>query len=262
MSGPAASPLVTEDELHAYVDGQLPPHRVMSVEQYLREHPQDAERVAAYASQRDALRAALAPLAAQPLPAELNLRRMVEQRLMERRSIWRIAAAVVLAIGLGAAGGWGLHGMVQPPSSNLTLLAQEAIANHVVYTADRRRPTELGAEQREDLARWVSNRLNHKVAPPDLADLGFRYMGGRLAATPQGPAGLFMYQNESGVRLTVFVLPMGTAANRSPESVDVGRMDGCAWIDAGIGYTVVAPVPPTELRELAERVRTQLERKA
>src|SRR6185437_8996233 len=146
-----------------------------------------------------------------------------------------------------------------PGTAAITLLAQQAVANHVVYTADRRRPTELGAEQRDDLARWVSNRLNHAVAPPDMASTGFRYMGGRLAATAQGPAGLFMYQNDQGMRLTVFVLPMRGAAHTDMRSVDVGTMDGCAWIDKGVGYTVVAPLPIDELRRLADHVRRQLE---
>jgi anti-sigma factor RsiW len=253
---------VTEEELHACLDRQLPPDRVAAVQRYLDSHPADAERFAAYAAQRDTLRSALAGLATAPVPARLHPEVVLAQRGASRRAAWRAAAMVVLALGIGTAGGWGLRGLVSPPASNLTLLAQEAIANHVVYTADRRRPTELGADQRDDLARWVSNRLNRPVAPPDLADAGFKYIGGRLAATPRGPAGLFMYQNADGIRLTVFVLPMGSAANRQPEYLDVGRLDGCAWISKGVGYTVVAPVPEAELRRLAEQVRVQLDSKA
>ena len=104
-------------------------------------------------------------------------------------------------------------------------MAQQAVANHVVYTADLRRPTELGAQQRDDLARWVSNRLNHQVAPPDLSADGYSYMGGRLAATPDGPAGMFMYDGPKGVRLTVFVLPLArprpcrSSTSTSPRSM-------------------------------------------
>jgi len=137
-------------------------------------------------------------------------------------------------------------------------MAREAIANHVVYTTDRKRPTELGAEQRDDLARWVSNRLGRPVAPPDLSSTGFHYMGGRLAATPQGPAGQFMYQNAEGARLTIFVLPLRDAPDTPTRTVDVGATDGCAWIDKGVGYTVVAPVSPEELHRLANDVRRQL----
>lgn len=250
---------VTEEDLHAYVDGLLPPDRQAEVAHYLDQQPDLADRVAAYTAQREGLRSALAPLAAEPIPPHLDLQFLVQQRLSERHGAWRAAAAVLLAFLVGGAGGWALHGRIGMEPSALTELAQDAVANHVVYTADRRRPTELGAEQRQDLARWVSNRLNHVVAPPDMSDEGFHYMGGRLAATPQGPAGLFMYQDAQGVRLTVFVLPMRGADHANMRDVDVDGMMGCAWIDKGIGYTVVAPVPAAELRKLADHVRRQIE---
>ena len=110
---------------------------------------------------------------------------------------------------------------------SITLLSEQAVANHMVYTADKRRPTELGADQRDDLARWVSNRLNHKVAPPDLTADGYTYIGGRLAATPDGPAGLFMYDDKQGVRLTVFVLPLNGAENSPMQHVEFAKVDGC-----------------------------------
>ena len=250
---------IPEADLHAYVDGRLPAERAAEIARLLAQLPESAELVAAYAAQREALRSGFAPVAAEPLPARLNLQAMVAGRLAERRTRWRAAAAVVLAFLVGGAGGWALHGRLAGPPSELTLLAQEAIANHVVYAADRRRPTELGAEQREDLARWVSNRLKHTVAPPDMGPTGFHYMGGRLAATPQGPAGLFMYQDESGRRLSVFVLPMPHMADTAEHMVNVEGMDGCAWIDKGVGYTVVARVSRDELHGLAERVRQEFD---
>jgi anti-sigma factor RsiW len=248
---------ISEEELHAYVDDRLEPERQASVSRYLQEHPDLARRVVAYRAQREALRAALGPVAAEPIPALLDLQSLIQQRLGQRRTPWRAAAAVVLAFVAGGAGGWFLHGGVPPPDATITVLTQQAVANHVVYTADRRRPTELGAEQRDDLARWVSNRLNHKVAPPDLAAEGFSYIGGRLAATADGPAGLFMYEDSRGVRLTVFVLPLNAAQSMPIQHVDFARVDGCAWIDKSVGYTVVGKLPLPELKYLAEQVRRQ-----
>jgi anti-sigma factor RsiW len=239
---------IAEEELHAYVDGQLEADRQPMVLRYLQDHPDVARRVTAWRAQRDALQAAFAPVAAEPIPPRLGLERLVQARL-GRRLPWRAAAAVLLAFGLGGASGWFLHGG-QEPTAALTLLAQQAVANHVVYTADLRRPTELGALQRDDLSRWVSNRLNHKVAPPDLSADGFNYIGGRLAATPDGPAGLFMYDGPQGVRLTVFVLPLHAAPSLPIQHIDFAHVDGCA-------YTVVGKLPLPELRRLAEIVRGQ-----
>jgi anti-sigma factor RsiW len=254
---------ISDADLHGYVDGLLSPEQHAAVARQLQAQPEAAERAAAYAAQREALRACFAPIAAEAVPPRLALQGLIAQRLAERRSVWRpaVAAAVLLGFVLGGAGGWALHGRIGATPNDLILLAQEAIANHEVYTADRKRPTELGAAQRDDLARWVSNRLGRPVAPPDMSATGFHYIGGRLAATPQGPAGLFMYQDAAGARLTIFVLPMRDAADTPTRMVDVGTMDGCAWIDKGVGYTVVAPVPPKELHNLAVDVRHQLSAK-
>ncbi len=260
MSDPARP--IAEEELHAWIDGQLEPERQATVLRYLQEQSDVAHRVGAWRDQRESLRAAFAPVAAEPIPARLGLERLIEQWLIEqrreRRLSWRAAASVLLAFGLGGAGGWFLHGGTAPPTASITLLAQQAVANHVVYAADRRRPTELGAHERDDLARWVSNRLNHQVAPPDLSADGYAYMGGRLAATPDGPAGLFMYDDPQGVRVTVFVLPLNAATSMPIQHVDVAHVDGCAWIEKGIGYTVVGKLPPPELRRIAELVQRQL----
>ena len=67
---------ITEDDLHAYVDGVLEPEREAEVAIYLEGHPDMARRVAAFSDQRDLLRKALAPIADEPVPSQLNLSRM------------------------------------------------------------------------------------------------------------------------------------------------------------------------------------------
>lgn len=249
---------ISEDDLQAFVDNLLDADRRALVLRYLAENPDDAERIDAYIEQRQALRAVLSDVMADPVPPRLSPYVLHEQRVHRRRMAWLAAAAVALALGLGGGAGWTLRGYFVPSDHDIAALVREAVANHIVYTADRRRPTELGAEQRDDLARWVSNRINHKVAPPDLSHSGFRYIGGRLAATAEGPAGMFMYQNESGVRLTVFVRPDSKARNTPISPVAAKTVGGAAWIEKGVGYSVVAPVPADELRRIAEEVRRVL----
>jgi anti-sigma factor RsiW len=48
---------VTEDELHAYVDGELAQERRGAVEAWLASHPEDAARVAVWRAQAEAIRA-------------------------------------------------------------------------------------------------------------------------------------------------------------------------------------------------------------
>lgn len=246
---------VSDDELHAWVDLRLSPDRTDAVLHFLRANPEQAERVEGWRRQRDALRSALAEYDAGPVPPRLNPHVLMAHLATRRRVITRVAAAAVLAFGLGGAAGWLLRGPADTSHASLDQLIREAVANHVVYTADRRRPTELGPDQRDDLARWVSNRLNRPVSPPDLSSSGFAYIGGRLAATPEGPAGLFMYQNDKGIRLTVFVRPDARIPNAPPAPAKSEPVGGYAWAENGMGYMVVAPVPQDELRSLAETIQ-------
>ena len=45
----------TEQDLHAYLDGELPPERVAAVEEYLGHNPPEAQRLKAYRSDGEAI---------------------------------------------------------------------------------------------------------------------------------------------------------------------------------------------------------------
>ncbi|WP_340117581.1 hypothetical protein [Pelagibius sp. 7325] len=117
---------VGEDELQAYVDGQLDNRRRAAVEAYLAAAPHEAARLAAYRSQNIGLHALFDPLdelgdptarSAAALPpgltalaheveAQLDLRRAVTQpkaRTTARR-LSRLAASIALLVSAGAAG--------------------------------------------------------------------------------------------------------------------------------------------------------------
>ena len=96
---------ITEDDLHAYVDRVLEPERQAEVAAYLDDHPDVAKRVAAFTDQRDLLRAALAPIAEEPLPPELNLSRIIEQQT-RRPSVLQWAIAAMLLLSVGGISGW------------------------------------------------------------------------------------------------------------------------------------------------------------
>jgi anti-sigma factor RsiW len=253
MTGPGCP--ISEEDLHAYVDGFLDDEHRAAVERYLQVQPETAERVAAYVAQRQELRAALSAGAREPIPPQLNLARLVEERLRRRRAPWRAVAAVLLALGLGAGGGW-LAG--RRPPGGIAALAQEAAASYGVYLSDRRRPVEVWATQRDDLARWLSNRLNRPVSPPDLSNAGYALLGGRLVASPSGPAALFVYENARGTRLSIYVRPMSSFQTTPIEMTDANELDGCAWIESGVGYSVMAAEPYEKLLSLSRQIRQEL----
>jgi anti-sigma factor RsiW len=254
---------ILEDDLHAYVDGVLDPARRAEVEAYLQSHAESAARVEAYGRQRSALRAALAGVAREPVPPELSLRHLMESRRSRRTIPWRMAAAAVVLLALGAAGGWSLRGPVAGPltQSGIAGLAQEAAYTYDVYSADPIHPVEFKAADKAQLVDWISSRLRLSVTVPDISAAGYRFMGGRLVATPHGPAGLLMYDNDRGLRLAMLVRPMAIDKTARMTEHSAGAVNGYSWAEKGVGYSLVGATSIDTLHPLANEVRQQIEQK-
>jgi anti-sigma factor RsiW len=253
---------ITEDDLHGYVDDALDFSRRAEVENYLALHPDVGARVRRYEEQQRTLRAALAPFAEEPIPPELNLAQLIEAR---RRSShldgWRAAAAAALLLAFGGAGGWSLNEIEHRPAIGVAALAQEAAYNYQVYGPDRIHPVEFKAADSANFTQWVSQRLGGTVKIPDLTASGYRLMGSRLIATPQGPAGLFMYDNGHngpGTRLVVLVKAMKIEKNMPMSLYARGTLNGFAWSDHGMGYSLVGATSSELLHPLANEVRRQM----
>jgi len=267
------SPLnITEDNLHAYVDGALTPQRRAEIETYLAEYPEDAERVRAYQAQNIALKALFNPVLAEPLPDSLHvlavqpLNAAVNRKKEANLKAWslqRIAAGFLVAL-LGGVAGWLGHGQVQTAERVATavpIFRQAAVA-HVVYSPDARRPVEVAADQEEALVKWLSKRLGTPVSPPKLAVLGYELVGGRLLPGNAGPVAQFMYQDASGQRMTLYVSTENAAhAETGFRFAREGQVNVFYWVDGKFGYALSAGIAKGELAKVATVVYDQLEAK-
>src|SRR6266852_2075843 len=103
---------ITEDELHAYVDNELPAERRGDVEAWLSAHPDDAERVQSWRAMAEALHARYDSVANEPVPKRLELERLVQP---PRRWIVGAIAASLLAFVAGGGTGWLAHGAAASP---------------------------------------------------------------------------------------------------------------------------------------------------
>jgi anti-sigma factor RsiW len=247
---------ITEDDLHAYADQLLEPARRAQVAAYLEAHPDVARRVAVFSDQRDHLRSALASIADEPLPAKLNLSRIIENRKQRTSPLWWAVAAMLL-ISVGGAGGWVARSFIPSSSSGLAALAQEAADSFKVYAPDRVRPVEVRASEGTQLVQWLSNRLNQPIRVPDLTTSGYRLMGGRLIATSHGPAAMFMYDDDRGDRLVVLTRPMVLDKNAPMTPQSREDVAGFTWADGGMGYSLVGRSAVESLRPIANEVRRQ-----
>ncbi|MBS0217407.1 MAG: anti-sigma factor [Proteobacteria bacterium] len=255
---------ISEDDLHAYVDGLLPAARCAEVEAYLARNPEVAERVARFGQQRDALRAALGPVVAEPVPPQLNLGQMVLSRRRSRWSDWRASAAACLLVLAGAGGGWVLRGAATDDRVGIGALAEEANDAYAVFASDLGHPVEIPAADSATLVRWVEDRLARPISLPDLSTAGYRFIGGRVVATGHGPAGLLMYDNAQGSRIAVFMRPMVHADQNAPMARHRrGDALSFAWAENGMGYSLVGgPETATKLHPIADEARRQFRLKS
>src|SRR4029453_8395449 len=244
---------ITEDDLHAYVDGVLEPEREAEVAAYLEGHPDMARRVAAFSDHRDPLRKALAPIRGEPVPSQLNLSRIIESRRRRSSPVWW-AIAAMLMLSIGGLGGWVVRGSLQSSSGGLAALAQEAAYSYSVYAPDRVRPVEMRASDSAQLVQWVSNRLKQPVKLPDLTGSGYRLMGGRLIATSHGPAAMFMYDDDRGDRLVGVTRPRAVDHGAPRPPLPGGRLPGFSGADEGMGYSLVGQAAADPLKPIANEV--------
>src|SRR3981189_2072559 len=97
---------VTEDELHAYVDNELPAERRGDVEAWLTAHPDDAARVQSWRAMAEALHARYDSVADEAVPKRLEIERLGRQA----RPWGYCAVAASLRACMGGGGGGGVDG--------------------------------------------------------------------------------------------------------------------------------------------------------
>ncbi|QDX25009.1 anti-sigma factor [Sphingomonas suaedae] len=251
---------ISEDDLHAFVDGALSEGRRAEVEAYLEKNPEVADRFARFGTHRAALRAALGPIADEPVPPALTLHHLIASRRQSSWTGWRAAAAACLLLIAGGGGGWVLRGLDGGRAGGIDALAREASYAYAVFGPDGGRPVEISAADSDKLVRWVEQRLAQPVSLPDLSDSGYRLMGGRVVATQNGPAGLFMYDDAKGGRIAILMRPMVRRDANAPMAQHrEGDVVGYAWADDGMGYSLVGGMAAADLlHPIADEARRQI----
>ncbi len=249
---------INEDDLQAYVDDALDQRRRVEVQDFLDRNPDIAERVAADCAHRAALRAALAPVVEEPVPAQLNLASIIDNVRRPQPRPWRSVVASFALVLAGGVGGFGLSMASAPATAGIASLAQEATDSYSVFAPDLGRPVEIAASDQDKLVRWASRRLDRTVSVPDLSGTGFEFLGGRVVPTPHGPAALYMYDDDLGTRIVILARNMDADKEAPMALGQDGVVTTVSWADDGLGFAMVGQLDSGELHNLANHARDQL----
>jgi anti-sigma factor RsiW len=250
--------LLSEEDLHAFADNQLPPERSQEVAAVIAREPALAGRVAEIKRQNALLRDALDPWLAETLPRKLLYASAHPREL----SFWRrlrpaLAVAATLVIGVGL-GWYGREEILRREGTPVTFSRQAALT-HALYAADPNRPVEIWAAEEQRLVTWLSKRINFPLRAPDLNSLGFSLVGGRLVAGNEKPGALFMYENADKLRISLLVRRDDVSSHET--AFRYAKEDGVSvfyWIDDSCGYAISGRVDKTQLLAIARVVYGQL----
>jgi anti-sigma factor RsiW len=216
-----------------------------------------AAREAEWERQDAALRALYGPIAEEPLPA--RYRALIDGANTEASvpGHWRMIAAALALLAIGVAGGWSLA-TIQGSSSAGTALAQEALRAHETYVTEVAHPVEVRAADERHLVTWLSRRLGHPIAVPNLTAHGYTLMGGRVVPEDHGAAALMMYEDGEGRRLTLYVARAPGGKETAFRFLERDGVRAFWWIDEDLGCAVIGDLPKESLRAIAVSAYDQL----
>jgi anti-sigma factor RsiW len=246
---------IGEDDIQAAVDGRVDAPRCGLVRDYLERTPDAAARVEALREQKDALRERLQAKAEEPIPARLRVAHLSGEIGRRRRGIFLRRAAVVAWLVVGGGIGWFAHEYFQGHSTDVT---SEAIAAHRVFVVEVRHPVEVAAAEEAHLVQWLSRRLGRPLKAPDLAQHGYRLIGGRLLSAGQGPAAQLMYEDQNAQRITIYLRADPEGRGTEFRWAEAGGVGTFWWRDDAFGYAVSGTADRKRLLGLAETVHRQV----
>jgi anti-sigma factor RsiW len=241
---------VNEIDLHAFIDGELPPERAAAVEAEVARDPVLAARVRDFRADKQALIATYGPLISAPVPAALQAAAYAGPRPSPARRWGRY-----VALGGAAALAASLLLIFMPGEPRDPAIQQALEARDNARTPSReldgRDPTSIAAADQA-----MSAMLGNPVRAPDLKRAGFKLVSAEIYGAT-GP-GAVQLRYEDGMRrlFTVFLRP-----SAGPDAFMVtqrGAVRICVWQNADLTAVMTGEMSTPELFRLASLAYSSL----
>ncbi|MFM8991753.1 MAG: anti-sigma factor family protein [Alphaproteobacteria bacterium] len=271
--------------LMAYVDGEVDAETAREIEASIAADPAMGRRVAMFRQTATMARGAFGEVMYEPVPERL-LRTLggaaaatpatvapARQRAERSGYLWRnagwAAAAAIGAIALlNAATQQGFvpfapRAPIQEAAATIDSerwidnLAAWYRVHRASFEKDRRLLVDIGAENIDELEKWVGAKLQREIAVPDLSSFGYRQQGGRLLLIGRRPAAQFFYAAENGelVQLVVGFTDQPDRGGRLDQREDVNIV---SWREKGYAYAFIGRIDGRRLWTMADATWAKL----
>jgi anti-sigma factor RsiW len=247
----------SEQEIGAYLDGELDLTSALAFERHLEECPDCARALAAQRALREAIGAA--DLRFRPSPA--LTRRLRHASAGDPAAgawpSWRRLQAVA-ALLLVAVASWSL-GRVWPPRPAPDF-ADEIVKSHVRSLLSDHL-ADVVSTDRHTVKPWFTGKLDYAPAVVDLAGHGFPLIGGRLDYLGHHPVAALIYRADRHV-INVFTWPTAYdvrgsgAGGLNPATASLRGFHVVHWSRGGMTYWAVSDAGEDRLRQLADLLRS------
>jgi anti-sigma factor RsiW len=240
-----------EEELHAFIDGELPPERAAHIKRLIDSNVALAARVEALLSDK----AQLAQLHAEQLdrPTPAKWLRLIEERTRgarpasrdtqpTRRAMLAIAAAMLLILCFGL-----LSTYVLAPGEDAIIAEALAARQQTMRAQEVVRAEDLAPDRRDDI---VSAALDMPLKAPELGRMGYRLDEIRVYSGVSGGKAVGLTYRDAQMR--VFNLYLRRPS--SPPRVDLFQREGlriCIWQDDVLGTVMLGEMPAAVMARLA-----------
>jgi anti-sigma factor RsiW len=259
----------TDEQIQDYIDGRLNERDRAAVAAYLLAHPRVAAEVDTIRRQSEALRALGQEILDAPVPE--HLRRLLRQssaparaelgpraRRPMHRPIHRMpsfleAAAAILVFCAGGATGWFAHGVARPAPSPTDMLLADMSRAYALYGA-RDYPVSFPPDRAEEFGSWIGRTFEREVRPPDLAEFGYSYRGGRVIPSADADIGLFQFARPQDGELAVFFWTTATPPTIVHALHHPDNIAAHFWNTDGLSFAVLSGEANHDLETTAEAI--------
>jgi Predicted transmembrane transcriptional regulator (anti-sigma factor) len=232
----------SEEELHAFLDGELDEARSREIAALVEADPLLGERVAAFRADKAMLKQAYGSLDRLPLPEEWFDELRPKRRAVSWRLVGSIAAAILVVLG-GFSVYRGLHGSRGDAVTVALEARNDRVQPQLVVSAN-------GAPR--DLEAVVQKTVGARVKVPDLGKMGYRLQAVRVFAQ----AAELDYRHRDGGEFTLYLTK--SDGHVRYDQFDRDGLRVCIWKDEVITAVMAGHMSTAAMQRLASLAYTGL----